>query len=193
MNQVLLEVFEANPKSVNCTLLSRKLAVLCYYLNTRLDGNVRFNFGGVIGTSFSVGYVGGAKKTSFALVVNQKYVIDNAFFLQEDSFTDEEFRNFTQNFLKGLALLAPEFSSFTNFKFSYREPLVVGEVYLVNSNVDGRLLKGSSSAGFNNSTRTVIAENPSVRRLVENSVSRVENSSVTKVVTGETRTSVYKF
>ena len=145
MNQVHIEIYESSANETQCRRLSRKLALLCYFLNTRLDSNLHFVHGGIFGIQFNNTYNGGVNKTKFAVVINKNYIIDNAFYLDDEKLSEEDFRAFSQQFLQTVIGLAPEFKGFSTYKFINCAPIVVGNYYLKESGIDGRKLNFSST------------------------------------------------
>ena len=147
--QITLEIYSAISDELQCKRLSRKLALLCYFLNTRLDNtDTKFAHGGVFGRSFSNGYNALKGMTNFEVVVNQKYVINNAFYLDDDKVADEDFRGFSQHFIQILSGLSQEFQNFGSYKFINCQPIIVGNYYLRESGIDGRTLGNNYNSGF---------------------------------------------
>jgi hypothetical protein len=142
--QVTLEIYSAISDELQMRRLSRKLALLCYFLNTRLDNTHRFVHGGVFGRQYTNGYNAGQGMTSFEVVVNQKYVINNASYLDDDKVSDEDFRGFSQHFIQCLSGLNAEFKNFGSYKFINCQPIIVGNYYLRESGIDGRTLGHNS-------------------------------------------------
>ena len=146
-NQVLIEIYNPNTDEIHNRILSRKLALLCYFLNTRLDSNnLQFVHGGVFGKQFTNSYnpVEGTQ-TIFEVVVNKKYVINDAFYFENENYSEEEMRALSQHFIQTLGGLSQEFTGFVNYKFYNREPIIVGNYYLRESGVDGRTLTNNVS------------------------------------------------
>jgi hypothetical protein len=140
MNQVNLQVYSNNTDETTNRRISRKLALLCYYLNTRFDSNYQFVHGGVYASQFTRGFVPSKDQARFELVVNSNYVINNAFYLNDDNYSDDDFRGFAQSFVQSLAL-NQQFSNFKNYQFRQYAPIVVGE-YFTGRTYDGRTLPG---------------------------------------------------
>lgn len=144
MSQVVLEIYNSiNDEQMN-RRLSRKLALLCYFLNTRLDCNTQFVHGGVFGRQFTNNYNPNQSQTRYELVVNKNYVINNAFYLDDDKLSEDDFRGFSQVFVQTLAGLNNEFSNFKTYQFRNYAPIVVGNYYLKESGIDGRTLNNQS-------------------------------------------------
>lgn len=138
MNQVNLEVYSNTTDESSNRRISRKLALLCYYLNTRFDSNYQFVHGGVYASVFTKGFVPSKDQARFELVVNRNYVLNNAFYLNDDNYSDEDFSGFAQSFVQSLGL-NQQFSNFKNLQFRKYAPIVVGE-YFTGRTIDGRTL-----------------------------------------------------
>lgn len=142
-NQIVLEVFNPNQNEIQHRRLSRKLALLCYFLNTRLDCNVQFVHGGVYTSAFTNNFKPEKDQTAYELVVNKAHCIRNASYLDDENVHEDDFRGFSQHFVNNLAELAPEFNVFKNFKFVECWPIVVGNYYLKEHGIDGRRFHGN--------------------------------------------------
>jgi len=158
MTQVTLEIYNASQDDLQCKRLSRTLALMCYFLNTRLDNTNKFVHGGVFGRQFNNTYNPNKDQTRFEVVVNQKHVINNAHYLDDDKYSDEDFRGFSQHFIQTLSGLSPEFSTFSSYKFLNCQPIVVGQYYMKESGIDGRTLN-QNYGNYNQGTISTVYAN----------------------------------
>lgn len=160
-NQVLIEIFNPIENENQNRRLSRKLALLCYFLNTRLDCNLQFVHGGVFVRPFTLDYKVGNNQTQYEVVVNQKHVVSNATYLDDENVTEDDFRGFSQHFIETLGGISQDFTNFRNYKFVNYQPIIVGRHYIKESNIDGRHLNNYSSGGIVHQTHyNTISANP---------------------------------
>ena len=190
-NQVVIEIYNPNTDEIQCRRLSRKLALLCYFLNTRLNNSpVQFVHGGVFGKQFNNSYKPGQNQTIFEIVVNKQFVINDAFYFDDENYAEEEFRGLSQHFILALSNLSKDFSGFVNYNFMDYAPIVVGNYYLREGRVDGRLTNNQNFSGslhrFNNMSGSQYQTNGSVtvNRQTTQSYQNVSGSSTGNVISG---------
>ena len=154
MNQILIEIYHPAQNEVQSRRLSRKLGLLCYFLNTRLDSNLQFVHGGVFVRPFVLDYNPSNNQTRFEVVINQKYVITNASYLDDENVTEDDFRGFSAHFMETLSGLCSEFNVFRSYNFVNYAPIVVSRYYTKEAAIDGRyhnysFIGRSYNSGFN--------------------------------------------
>jgi hypothetical protein len=127
--------------------MARKCALLCYFLNTRLESPVKFVHGGVFGRRLNDSYQPGRGQTNYEVVINKTQVLYNTPIFDDENYSEDDFRTAAKMFIEAVAGLSNEYLGFRNFRFLTYAPMVVGSWSVRDSYIDGRYIQ-LSPLGF---------------------------------------------
>jgi hypothetical protein len=146
-NQCLIEIYSNSVDNVVNGRMARKCALLCYFLNTRLESPVRFVHGGVFGRRLNDSYQPGRNQTNYEVVINKTQVLYNTPIFDDENYSEDDFRIAAKMFIEAVAGLSNEYLAFRNFRFLTYAPMVVGSWSVRDSYIDGRYIQ-LSPLGF---------------------------------------------
>ena len=143
MNQCLIEIYSGTVDNNVNGRIARKCALLCYFLNTRLESNVKFVHGGVFGRRLNDNYQPERGQTNYEVLINRSQVLYNANYFDDENYSEADFRTISKLFIDTVAGLSNDYQSFNNFRFLNFAPIVVGNWSVRDQYIDGRYIQVS--------------------------------------------------